>query len=117
MDYAARRRWRYFETDSGRRPVREFIDTLNTQDRATIRQRMQKAARDEFPSKPLTATIHELKIAGTDQTFRLLFARQGRHDQILLALEAFSKKTTKTPRRSIALAERRLADWRARGKT
>lgn len=117
MNHGAQRRWRYFETDSGRRPVREFIDTLTTQDRAAIRQKMRKAARVEIPSKPLTETIYELKIAGTDQTFRLLFAKQGRHDQILLALEAFSKKTTKTPRRSIALAERRLADWRARGRT
>ena len=36
--------------------------------------------------------------------------------QILLGLEAFGKKTQKTPPESMALAERRLRDWRARGR-
>ncbi|MDQ3660578.1 MAG: hypothetical protein M3454_05870 [Actinomycetota bacterium] len=35
--------------------------------------------------------------------------------QVLLALEAFSKKTRTTPAPNIRLAERRLADWRRRG--
>ena len=33
-----------------------------------------------------------------------------------VALEGFTKKTQKTPARTIQLAERRLADWRGRGK-
>lgn len=39
----------------------------------------------------------------------------GRHGQALLALEAFSKKTQKTPPAKIDQAERRLVEWRKRG--
>ncbi|MGH3031715.1 MAG: type II toxin-antitoxin system RelE/ParE family toxin [Gaiellaceae bacterium] len=46
--------------------------------------------------------------------FRVLFAAEGRRDQVLLSLEGFSKKTRKTPLEKIRLAERRLADWRRR---
>jgi phage-related protein len=35
--------------------------------------------------------------------------------QVLLALDGFNKKTQKTPRATIELAKRRLADWRRRG--
>jgi phage-related protein len=60
--------------------------------------------------------IYEVRADGEQQTFRILFAPEGRRGQVLLALEAFSKKTRKTPPQSIALAKRRLADWRARGR-
>lgn len=63
----------------------------------------------------LEGEIHEVKAEGDRQTFRILFAPQGRHDQVLLSLEGFSKKTQKTPRSKIELAKRRLRDWRARG--
>jgi phage-related protein len=46
----------------------------------------------------------------------VLFSPEGRAQQVLLALEAFAKKTQRTPPRTIELAERRLADWRSRGR-
>ena len=50
------------------------------------------------------------------QAFRVLFSPEGRAQQVLLALGAFTKKTQKTPARTIELAERRLSDWRSRGR-
>ena len=47
--------------------------------------------------------------------YRILFAEEGRRGQILLALDGFNKKTQKTPRGTVELAKRRLADWRRRG--
>ena len=47
--------------------------------------------------------------------YRILFAPEGSRGQILLALEGLNKKTQKTPPATIALAKRRLADWRRRG--
>jgi phage-related protein len=35
---------------------------------------------------------------------------------VLLALEVLSKKTRRTPPEAIRLAERRLAEWRARAQ-
>ncbi len=55
--------------------------------------------------------IYELRVDGDKQAYRLLFATEGRQSQVLLALEAFSKKIQKTP------PARRLADWRARANS
>src|ERR671911_2343792 len=46
----------------------------------------------------------------------VLFATEGAKSQVLLAVSAFTKKTQKTPVAEIRLAERRLADWRRRGR-
>jgi len=44
----------------------------------------------------------------------VLFAREGPRGQVLLSLNAFNKKTQKTPPEKIDLAARRLRDWRSR---
>jgi phage-related protein len=66
-------------------------------------------------SRHLRDDIYEVRVDGDRQAYRLLFAPEGRHGQVLLALEAFSKKTQKTPPAEIELAAKRLADWRRRG--
>jgi phage-related protein len=57
-----------------------------------------------------------VRVDGENLAFRVLFASEGRFKQVLLALEGFAKKTQKTPPQAIRLAERRLSDWRSRGK-
>jgi phage-related protein len=58
--------------------------------------------------------VYEVRAWGSHQTFRVLFAPEGRFGQVLLSLEAFSKKTQRTPPDRIELALARLRDWRAR---
>jgi phage-related protein len=65
-------------------------------------------------ARHLRGGIYEVRVAGDGAAYRVLFATEGRPAQILLALEAFEKKTQKTPARMIQLAERRLRDWRSR---
>jgi phage-related protein len=65
-------------------------------------------------ARHLRGEIYEARADGSRSSYRLLFAAEGRRSQILLALEAFSKKSQKTPRRSIELAEQRLRDRRRR---
>jgi phage-related protein len=97
--------------------VREFILKLAAEDHAEV-----AAAMREVKDEGLTATrhvrgdIYEVRASGKEHEFRVLFATEGRRSQILLSLEAFSKKTQKTPPPKIAVAERRLADWRRRGR-
>jgi phage-related protein len=67
-------------------------------------------------ARHLRGEIYEVRADGDRQAFRILFAPEGRRSQILLALEMFSKKTQKTSPEKIQLAERRLAEWRRRGK-
>lgn len=67
-------------------------------------------------AKHVEGELYEVKADSERQTFRILFAQEGAHDQVLLALEAFSKKQQRLPRDRIDLAHRRLRDWRSRGR-
>ena len=66
-------------------------------------------------ARHLRGDIWEVRVDGANQTYRVLFSSEGRFGQVLLALEGFTKKTQKTPARTIDLAARRLADWKKRG--
>jgi phage-related protein len=67
-------------------------------------------------ARHLRGDIYEVRVDGENLAFRVLFASEGRFKQVLLALDGFAKKTQKTPPQAIRLAERRLSDWRSRGK-
>lgn len=111
-----RRRWRFYESRAGRRPVREFLESLSDVDAATVLEDMRNVAHHGLhEARHLRNDIYEVRADGDVQTFRILFSMEGHHGRILIALEGFSKKTRQTPPRILALAERRLADWRKRG--
>ena len=65
-------------------------------------------------ARHLQGDLYEVRADGRQATYRVLFATEGARSQVLLGLSAFSKKTQKTPSGEIALAERRLRDWRGR---
>jgi phage-related protein len=113
----ARRRWRDYRTAAGRRPVREFLRDLSDSDAAAVFAAMA-AVRDEGlrAARHLRGDIYEVRADGDRQTFRILFATEGKAGQVLLSLDGFSKKTQKTSAEKVRLAERRLADWRRRGR-
>ncbi|MGH3032816.1 MAG: type II toxin-antitoxin system RelE/ParE family toxin [Gaiellaceae bacterium] len=110
-------RWRDYRTPTGRRPVKKFLDSLSDEDAAEVIAAMAEV-RDEGlqVARHLRREIYEVRADGRNATFRVLFAPEGKKGRILLALEAFSKTTRKTPPRLVELAERRLAEWRTRGR-
>lgn len=65
-------------------------------------------------ARHLRRDIFEVRASHDGIAYRVLFANEGRKGRVLLALEAFDKKSQKTPQRFIDLAESRLKDWRAR---
>jgi len=67
-------------------------------------------------AKHLRGDVWEVKADFKGIAYRVLFAEEGDEGQVCLALELFSKKSQKTPPQTIALAERRLRDWRRRGR-
>lgn len=111
-----RRRWRAYKTVTGRCPVEEFIDGLTDDDAAAVLAGMLEV-RDQGlrAARHLADDIWEVRVDGDRVIYRVLFAEEGSRDQVLLSLEAFKKKTQKTPPAAITLAKRRLADWRRRG--
>jgi phage-related protein len=90
---------------------------LTSADRAVIVAAMKEVTRDGLvAAKHLSGDIYEVKADTNDKFFRVLFAAEGEHNQVLLSLEAFAKKTGKTPKAKLDLAKDRLKDWREQGK-
>ena len=62
----------------------------------------------------LRGSIYEVRAHGREKQYRVLYATEGRSDQVLLSLHAIVKQTQSVPNRDIELAEKRLKDWRSR---
>ena len=112
-----KRRWRYYRNSRGGCPVEKFLDDLSREDAAAVYAAM-KEVREEGTRVAhfIRNEIYEVRCHGKDRIYRILFSQEGKHENILLALEGFPKKTEKVPESEIRLAETRLADWRSRGK-
>ncbi len=110
------RQWRYYRTESGARPVRDYLDSLPETDRAAILAEMEKVRQQgTWAARHVRGPIYEVRVDHDINTYRVLFAPVGRFSQVLLSLEVFPKKTPRTPPQKIALAEQRLTDWVRRG--
>jgi phage-related protein len=110
-------RWRDYRTAAGRRPVKEALDRLGYEDRASVVAAM-KEVRDRGPraARHLDGKIYEVRADGRNVIYRVLFAPHGSRGQVFLSLELLTKKTQRTPRQTIRLAKERLADWERRGQ-
>lgn len=114
---AHKRRWRHYETASGRRPVLEFIRKLSDADKADLLAAMKEVRRDGArAARHLRGDLYEVRADGERVIYRVLFATEGERGQVLLSLAAFNKKTRRTPPEQIRLAESRLRDWRSRSR-
>lgn len=112
---AVKLRWRDYVTPSGSRPVKKFIDDLADEDAAAVAAAMKDVQSTGLEAaRHLRGDIYEVRAEGNKQSFRVLFAQEGSKGRILLALEAISKKSQKTPDGTIKLCETRLAVWRRR---
>jgi hypothetical protein len=90
-----RRHWRFYETESGNRPVRDFLDGLRASDAAEIVAEMRHVIKFGLEaSRHLRGDIWEVRVQGENRIFRVLFAPEGHFGQVLLALEAFTNANT-----------------------
>ncbi len=113
-----RRQWRFYRSAAGREPVRQFLAQLSDEDAAAVAAAMKEvrdAGRSHVDVNHLHGEIWQIEVDGQSVIYRLLFAEEGRFGQVLLALVIVNKKWQAAKRRHIQLAERRLAEWRARG--
>jgi len=110
-----RRRWRFYRTAAGHEPVADFLDRLARADRAAIAAQLREVVLEGVIAARTSG--RDPRGAGGGRSPELPGAlRPGGTGRVLLALEALSKKTQRTPPEAIRLAERRLADWRARAQ-
>lgn len=110
------RRWRDYRTAAGGTPIRDFLMTLSDIELADVVAGMREVAAEGLrAARHVRGDLHEVRVHSVTRDFRILFATEGRRNQVLLSLSAFTKTTAKTPIREIELAQKRLTDWRERG--
>jgi len=108
----------YYRTSSGRCPVRDYIESLDDDLRARIKNALLSLC-EEHPRvltvsiKHLPRELWEVRVTGRNRSqHRILYAVAGER---LLLLHAFTKKSQRTPQREIETAARRLSDLRRWG--
>jgi phage-related protein len=106
---------RFFSTEAGSEPVREWLKGLSAQDRKTIGENI-KTVQFGWPlGMPLVAhlegDIWEVRIKLDNRIARVLFVID-KHTMILL--HGFIKKSQKTPKPEIDLAKQRLKALRGK---
>ena len=96
--------------------MKDFFDSLTDDEVAAIVAAMKEVAElGIVTSRHLRGDIYEVRADADRRSFRILFAQETKF--ILLSLSAFEKRSQKTPARELDVAERRLRDWRARGRS
>lgn len=107
----------YYTTSSGENPVRDFLDSLQKQDKAKIFRIIQNIEQYGLLSviphlKKLTGTpFWEIRILGRNN-IRIIYVSITAES--ILSLHGFLKKTQKTPNKELDTAETRLIDYKIR---
>lgn len=107
----------YYESESGRCPVEEFIDSLDAKSRAGVARTLDLL--EEFGidlgtpyAKHLEKQLRELRIRHGRNRYRIIyFLATG---QTFILLHGFTKKTGPVPRANIETSERRRDDYLSR---
>jgi phage-related protein len=106
---------RFFKTDGGTEPARDWLRELPAIDRKTIGEDI-KTVQFGWPlGMPLVAhldgDVWEVRVRLDTRIARMLFALEG---NIMVLLHGFIKKQQKTPKPELDLAKERLKQLRRR---
>jgi len=110
---------RFYRTESGHCPVEEFLDALSAKQAQKVTWVLQLIEELEMVPvkyfKKMTGTddIWEIRIQSGNHIFRILGFVTG--NNLVILNHAFQKKTQKTPKKEIAIAEARKKDHLLRG--
>jgi len=102
----------FYATAGGNEPVREWLRSVDEEDRRTIGQDIATAEFGWPVGMPVCRSLgqglYEIRSNISDRRIaRVIFAVVGEH---MVLLHAFVKKTQKTPKTDLALAVRRLKE-------
>ncbi len=105
-----------YQDRRGRRPVEDWLDTLELKDRARVNWMIalleNHGTRLGMPySRHLRGRVWELRVSAGRRDYRILYAAV--HGRRFILLHAFSKQSAKTPARDLAMAEQRLSEFEA----
>src|SRR5437870_8058033 len=108
----------FYETDAGRRPVQEFLDTLRASDPgdfAAVLAGLAKLRNRQYHREPLSKSLGggllELRHVGKLNTRVLWFFAKGRR---IIAIQGILNKGQAIPARHLDTARERMRDWQKR---
>jgi phage-related protein len=104
---------RFFRTEMGAEPVRDWLKSLEQPDRKTIGEDI-KTVQFGWPLgmplvRKLDADLWEVRSSLANRIARVIFTV---HRRTMILLHGFIKKSQKTPAADIRVARRRLAELR-----
>jgi phage-related protein len=113
------RRILFFRNQSGKSPVEEFLNTLTPQQKKkaafvlSLVEELPVIPDEYFKKFKGCDNLWEVRIQSGNNAFRLLGFLDGA--ELVVLNHAFAKKTQKTPKKEILLAEQRKKEY-LRGK-
>ena len=108
----------FYKTASGRCPIEEHLDSLSDTQITKITwvlklvRETQNISTKYFKKLVSTDDIWEVRVSVGKNIFRLLGFKQNK--ELVILTNSFQKKTQKTPRNEIKLAEKRKKDYLSR---
>ena len=109
----------YYQTEAGRLPVAEFIESLDVKSRAKVARTLDLL--EEFGTnlgmpyaKYLGKQLWELRVQQGRSRYRIIYFLASGGSFVLL--HAFPKKTQAVPRKHLDTAEARREDYLSRGR-
>jgi len=113
-----KREIRYYKFENGKCPVKEYIDSFPEKIVSKIFWTLELVESLEIVPKEyfkkITNNIWEIRIQFGNNIYRFLGFFAGK--RLVVLNHAFTKKTQKTPRKEIKLAEERRKDYLRRKK-
>jgi phage-related protein len=109
---------KYYQFENGRYPVKEYIDSFPEKTITKIFWTLELIESiEKVPKKflkKISKNVWEIRVQFGNNTFRFLGFFDGK--KIVILNHAFTKKTQKTPKKEIKIAESRREDYFRRKK-
>ncbi|MEX1160277.1 MAG: type II toxin-antitoxin system RelE/ParE family toxin [Balneolaceae bacterium] len=110
---------KFYKTQSGKIPVKEFLDSLPSKHAQKVTwvlelvEKLDQVPIQYFKKLKSTDDIWEVRARIGSNSFRLLGFIDD-DDEFVILTNGFSKKSQKTPKQEIEVAEQRKADYLSR---
>ncbi len=110
----------FYKTSGGKTPIDDFLDSLSAKQARKVAwvlslvEELEVVPKQYFKKMINTEDLWEVRVRMGSNIFRLLGFFDGA--KIVVLSHAFQKKTQKTPKRAIKLAEERKTDYFGRKK-
>lgn len=105
----------FYETASGQKPIEDFLDRLSAKQAQKVTwvlqliEELERVPSNYFKKMVNTDDLWEVRVSEGSSIFRLIGFFDG--SNLVVLSHAFQKKTQKTPKRAIKIAEDRKKDY------